>query len=98
KKIRGSSLACFAFSCLSSPSALRAFLQVLRTAGPRHRLFLFEDVSVARCLERRRALGIQEDEMRPLGRHIRVGKNRLDRTFRYAGIAINAMLGIDVEH
>ena len=37
------------------------------------------------------------DVVRPLGRHIRVGENRLDRTFGLTGTTVDALVWVDVE-
>lgn len=42
--------------------------------------------------------GIERDIVSPLFRYIVFVKNRLDRTFRDAGITIDAMFGIDEQH
>src|SRR5262245_46529131 len=66
--------------------ALRPFLR---------RLLLGDVAGIFQCGA---AFRIQLDVARPLGRAVRLNVNGLDRAFRHAGLAVDAVVRIDVQH
>src|SRR5205823_3947148 len=54
--------------------------------------------AAAGFLQRRGLLGVEGREARPLARHVGLDEDGLDRTLGYAGFAVDAVRGIDVEH
>src|SRR5262249_35429663 len=59
-------------------------------------ILLFRDV--AGVLESSRLLGVQRRVVRPLGRHIGFGEDRLDRALGHARLAVDAIIRIDPKH
>src|SRR5262245_29777188 len=57
----------------------------------------FADVR-ARCFQRGRSLRVELHELRPPRRHVGVVEDRLDRAFGYARFAVDAIVGVDIQH
>jgi hypothetical protein len=65
----------------------------LHDSPPSQRCPLFHD---RRTLQGH--FGVERDELALVCGHIVFGENRLDRAFRNARVAANALFGIDIEH
>lgn len=73
-------------------------LRFLSALGAFFRILFLGRATFTRCLQSSRSLRIHLDEVRPLRGDISLDKDRLDRTFRDAGFAVDAILGVDVQH